>query len=49
MIITGRRFVATGADRRRTLPRPDGHFDGVLVGTKTGVLVDKSPKMVAVV
>src|SRR5437899_3626433 len=49
MIVTRRRLVATRADRRRTLPRPHLHFDGLLVGAEAGVLVDEAPMTVAVV
>ena len=49
MFIPGRRLLATGADGSRALPWTDGHLDGLLLRTEAGMLVDKSPKMVAVV
>ncbi len=49
MIVTRRRLVAPRADRRRTLPRSDVHFDAFLVGAEAGVLVDESPMAMAVV
>ncbi len=49
MVVTRRRLVATRADRRRALPRPNAHFDAFLVGAEAGVLVDESPMAMAVV
>jgi hypothetical protein len=43
MIVTGRGLVAPRADCRRTLSRPDVHFDAFLAGAEAGVLVDESP------
>src|ERR1039458_3998967 len=47
MIVTRRRLVAPRADRRRSGPRPDVHFDAFLVGAEAGVIVDESPMVVA--
>jgi len=49
MIVTGRWLVAPRADRRGALPRPDVHFNALLVGVEASVLVDESPMVVAVV
>jgi hypothetical protein len=49
VIVTRRRLVASRADRRRTSPRPEVHFDGLLAGTEAGVMVNESPMAVAVV
>jgi len=49
MIIAGRRLVATRAHGRGTNSRPDANFDGFLVGGKSIVVVNESPKTVAVV
>ena len=49
MIVTRRRLVAPGADRRGTLARTHLHFDGLFVGAKAGPLVDKAPLVVAVI
>src|ERR1039458_1202248 len=37
-IVTRRRLVAPRADRRRSGPRPDVHFDAFLVGAEAGVV-----------
>src|SRR5438132_544491 len=49
MIVTGRGLVAPRADCRRTLSRPDVHFDAFLAGAEAGVSVDESPMAMAVV
>ncbi len=41
--------MAARTDRGGTLSRPHGDFDTFLVHTETGVLVDKTPEMVAAV
>ena len=48
-IVTGRRSVATGADRHGALPWTNGDLDHLLVGSETIVVVDESPMVVAVV
>jgi len=47
MIVTRRRLVARRADRRRSGPRPDVHFDAFLIGAEAGMMVDKSRLSVA--
>jgi hypothetical protein len=47
VVVTGRRQMAARADCGRTLARPHGHFDALLVGTEVGVLVDKAPETMA--
>jgi hypothetical protein len=49
MIVTRRRLVAPRTDCRRALSRTHVHFDGLLVGTEAGVLIDEAPMMVALV
>jgi hypothetical protein len=49
MIVARRRSVAPGTDGCRSLPRSDVHFDALVVGSKAGVLVDKSAMMMAVI
>ena len=49
LIVTGRRQMAARADCDRTLARPYGHFDALLVGTEVGLLVDKTPETMAAV
>ena len=49
LVVAGRRLMAARADRGRTLARPHGDFDALVVGTETGVLVDKSPEAMAAV
>jgi len=49
LVVTGRRQMAARADCGRTLARPYGHFDALLVGTEVGVLVDKTPETIAAV
>jgi hypothetical protein len=41
--------MAARADCDRTLERPYGHFDALLVGTEVGLLVDKTPETMAAV
>jgi hypothetical protein len=45
----GRRQMAARADCGRTLARSQDDFAALLVGTETGVLIDKASKMVAAV
>ncbi len=49
LVVTGRRQMAARADCGRTLSGSHGDFDALLVGTEVGVLVDKTPEMVAAV
>jgi hypothetical protein len=49
LVVTGRRQMAARANSGRTLARPHGHFDALIVGTEAGVLVDKTPKSMAAV
>ena len=49
LVVTGRRQMAAGADCGRTLARPHGHFDALLVGTEVGLLIDKTPETMAAV
>jgi len=49
MIVTGRWLVAPRADRCRALPRPDAHFEELLIRAEMILLVDESPMVVAVV
>jgi hypothetical protein len=49
MIVSRRRSVAPGADSCRSLPRSDLHFNAFVVGSKAGLLVDKSAMMMAVI
>src|ERR1035438_10511602 len=39
LIVTGRRMMATGTNRRRALAGTHGDFDSLMIGTKTGMLV----------
>jgi hypothetical protein len=48
-IVPRRRSVALGTFGRRSLPRSDVHFDAFVVGSKAGLLVDKSAMMMAVI
>jgi hypothetical protein len=41
--------MAAQADCGRTLARSYGDFDALLVGTKVGILVDKTPETMAAV
>src|SRR6202451_2371962 len=49
MIVTWCRLVASRTDRRRALPRPDGHFDAFLAGTEARGVVDEFGLALAVV
>src|SRR5271167_4743323 len=49
MIVTRCRLMAPRTDRRRTRPRPDVHFDALLVGCEAGVLVDEAAMAMAVI
>src|SRR5574341_506769 len=49
MIVTRRRLLASGAHRRRTLPRPHRDFDGLFVRAEAGVLINESSVVMAVV
>jgi len=44
-----RRQMAARADRGRTFARSQDHFDAPLVGTETGVLIDKTSEVMAAV
>ena len=44
LVVTGRRQVATRADRGRTLARSYGHFEALFFGAEVGVLIHKTPK-----
>ena len=48
-VVTGGRPMAARTDCGRTLARPHGDFDALLVRTEAGVLINKAPKMVAAV
>jgi hypothetical protein len=41
--------MAARANRDRTFARTHGDFDALLVGTEVGMLVDKTPEMMAAV
>src|ERR1039457_3935507 len=49
MIVTRCRLVAPRTDCRRARPRPDVHFDALLVGCEAGVLVDEPAMTMAVI
>jgi hypothetical protein len=49
LIVAGSPLVAARADGGRTLARSYDHFDALLIGTESGVLVDKTPEAVAAV
>ena len=49
LIVAGRRLMAARADGGRTLARPHGHFDALVVRTECGAMIDKSPEAVAAV
>ena len=49
LVVPGRRQMAARADCGRTLARSQDHFDALLVGTETGVLIDKTSKTMAAV
>jgi len=49
MITAGRRLMATRAQRCGTNPRPNADFDDFLVGAKTVVVIDESPKTMTLV
>ena len=49
LIITGRRLMAPGTNRRRTLARPHADFDAFVIGTEASMLVNETPKMMAAV
>ena len=49
MVITRRRPMASRTDRRRALPRPQAHFDALLVRAEAGLVVNESPMVIAVV
>jgi len=48
-IITRRRLVASGANRRGALSRPHGHLDTLFIGAEAGVLINESSMVMAVV
>jgi len=49
LVVTGRRQMAARADCGRTLAWSHSYFDALLVGTKVGVLIDKTPETMAAV
>ena len=49
LIVAGRRLMAARTDRRRTLARPHGDLDALVVGTEAGVLINESPETMAAV
>ena len=49
LIITGRRLVAAGTNRRRTFARSHRDFDAFVIGTEAGVLINETPEMMAAV
>ena len=49
LIITRRRLMAAGTNRRRTLARTHGDFDAFVIGTEAGMLVNETPEMMAAV
>src|SRR5260221_168007 len=49
LIVTGRGLVAARANRGRTFARPHRDLDTLVVLTESGVLIDKSPEVVAAV
>jgi hypothetical protein len=42
-------LMAAGADGGRTSARSQDHFDALLIGTETGVLIDKTSETMAAV
>src|SRR5215471_4807496 len=44
LVVAGCRQMAARADCGRTFARSQDHFDALLVGTETGVLIDKTSK-----
>jgi len=49
LIITGRRLMATGTNRRRTFARTHGDFDALVIRTEAGLLINKAPEMMTAV
>jgi hypothetical protein len=49
LVVTGRRVMATRADRGGALPWPHQHFDALVVGTEASPMVDESAKAVTAV
>src|SRR6516164_5680284 len=49
LVVAGCRQMAARADCGRTFARSQDHFDALLVGTETGVLIDKTSEMMAAV
>ena len=44
LIVSGRGLMAARADGRRTLARPHGDLNALVVGTEAGLLVNESPE-----
>src|SRR5262244_233036 len=49
LVVAGCRQMAARADCGRTFARSQDHFDALLVGTETGVLIDKTSKTMTAV
>ncbi|MBV8834511.1 MAG: hypothetical protein JO108_35385 [Acidobacteriaceae bacterium] len=49
LVVSGRWQMAARADCGRTFAGPHNHFDALLVGTETGVLIDKTSETMAAV
>ena len=49
LIVTRRRLMAPGTDRRRTLARTHGELDAFVIGTEAGMLVNEAPEMMTAV
>jgi len=49
LIVAGSRLMAARADRGRTLARPHGNFDALVVRTECGAMIDKSSEAMAAV
>jgi hypothetical protein len=49
LVVTGRRQAAARADRGRSLARPHGKFDALVVRTEACAMIDKSAEAMAAV
>jgi len=49
LIVTGRRLMAARTNRRRTLARPHGNLNTLVIGTEASLLVNESRKAVTAV
>ena len=49
LIVAGSRLMAARADRGRTLARPHGDFDALVVRTECGAMIDKPPEAMTAV